>query len=104
MAEVTKMKNGKLRVTKVYSAINCGRVVNQSGAETQVEGAIIDGLSHALFSKVTFDKGAVEQKNFNTYKFLRMKHAPLEVIVKFVPSDDAPTGRANPACRQLHRQ
>jgi len=96
VAEVTKLKNGKLRVTKVYSAINCGRVINQSGAETQVEGAIIDGLSHALFSKVTFDKGAVEQKNFNTYKFLRMKDAPIEVIVKFVPSDDAPTGLGEP--------
>jgi isoquinoline 1-oxidoreductase beta subunit len=96
VAEVTKMKNGKLRVTKVYSAINCGRVVNQSGAETQVEGAIIDGLSHALFSKVTFDKGAVEQTNFHTYKFLRMKDAPFEVIVKFVKSDDAPTGLGEP--------
>lgn len=96
VAEVTKLKNGKLRVTKVYSAINCGRVVNQSGAETQVEGAIIDGLSHALFSKVTFNKGAVEQTNFNTYKFLRMKDAPIEVIVKFVPSDDAPTGLGEP--------
>jgi isoquinoline 1-oxidoreductase beta subunit len=96
VAEVTKMKDGKMRVTKVYSAINCGRVVNQSGAETQVEGAIIDGLSHALFSKVTFDKGAVVEKNFNTYKFLRMKDAPLEVIVKFVPSEDPPTGLGEP--------
>jgi len=96
VAEVTKMKDGTLRVTKVYSAINCGRVVNQSGAETQVEGAIIDGLSHALFSKVTFDKGAVEQTNFHTYKFLRMKDAPIEVIVKFVPSEDPPTGLGEP--------
>jgi isoquinoline 1-oxidoreductase beta subunit len=95
VAEVTKV-NGKLRVTKVYSAINCGRVINQSGAETQVEGAIIDGLSHALFSKVTFKKGAVEQTNFHTYKFLRMKDAPIEVIVKFVPSEDAPTGLGEP--------
>jgi isoquinoline 1-oxidoreductase beta subunit len=96
VAEVTKMKDGKLRVTKVYSAINCGRVVNQSGAESQVEGAIIDGLSHALFTEVTFDKGAVEQTNFHTYKFLRMKDAPIEVIVKFVPSEDAPTGLGEP--------
>ena len=96
VAEITKMKDGTLRVTKVYSAINCGRVVNQSGAETQVEGAIIDGLSHALFSKVTFDKGAVEQTNFHTYKFLRMKDAPIEVIVKFVPSEDPPTGLGEP--------
>ncbi|EHQ28188.1 xanthine dehydrogenase family protein molybdopterin-binding subunit [Mucilaginibacter paludis] len=95
VAEVTKTKDG-LRVTKVFSAINCGRVVNLSGAENQVEGAIIDGLSHALFSKITFDQGAVMQKNFHTYKFLRMKDAPLEVIVKFVPSEDAPTGLGEP--------
>lgn len=96
VAEVTKMPDGQLRVTKVYSAINCGRVVNQSGAENQVEGAIVDGLSHALFSKVTFDKGAVEQTNFHTYRFMRMKDAPIEVIVKFVPSEDAPTGLGEP--------
>jgi isoquinoline 1-oxidoreductase beta subunit len=95
VAEVTKV-NGTLRVTKVYSAINCGRVINQSGAETQVEGAIIDGLSHALFTKVTFNKGAVEQTNFHTYKFLRMKDAPIEVIVKFVPSEEPPTGLGEP--------
>ncbi len=96
VAEVTKMPDGQLRVTKVYSAVNCGRVVNQSGAENQVEGAIIDGLSHALYSKVTFDKGAVEQTNFHTYRFMRMKDAPIEVIVKFVQSEDAPTGLGEP--------
>ncbi len=96
VAEVTKSPKGDLRVTKVYSAINCGRVINTSGAETQVQGAIVDGLSHAMFSKVTFNKGAVEQTNFHTYKFLRMKHAPLDVVVQFVPSEDAPTGLGEP--------
>ncbi|MDB5009437.1 MAG: Isoquinoline 1-oxidoreductase, partial [Mucilaginibacter sp.] len=95
VAEITKI-NGQLRVTKVYCAVNCGRVVNQSGAENQVEGAIVDGLSHSMFSKVTFNKGAVEQTNFHTYKFLKMKDAPLEVIVKFVPSEDPPTGLGEP--------
>ncbi|GAB3914062.1 xanthine dehydrogenase family protein molybdopterin-binding subunit [Mucilaginibacter boryungensis] len=95
VAEITLI-NGMPRVSKVYCAVNCGRVVNLAGAENQVEGAIIDGLSHALFSKITFDKGAAVQKNFHSYKFLRMKDAPLEVIVKFVPSEDAPTGLGEP--------
>jgi isoquinoline 1-oxidoreductase beta subunit len=95
VAEVT-LVNGLPRVSKVYCAVNCGRVVNLSGAENQVEGAIVDGLSHALFSKITFDKGAVVQKNFHTYKFLHMKDAPLDVIVKFVPTEDAPTGLGEP--------
>jgi isoquinoline 1-oxidoreductase beta subunit len=88
--------NGNVRVNKVYCAVNCGRVVNLSGAENQVEGAIVDGLSHALFSKITFEKGAAVQKNFNTYKFLHMKDAPLQVQVKFVQTEDAPTGLGEP--------
>jgi isoquinoline 1-oxidoreductase beta subunit len=96
VVEITKSPKGALRVTKVFCAVNCGRVINQSGAEGQVQGAIVDGLSHAMFSKVTFNKGAVEQTNFHTYKFLRMKHAPIDVVVKFVPSEDAPTGLGEP--------
>ncbi len=87
---------GKWRVTKVYSAINCGRVVNLSGAENQVQGAILDGLSHALFSEVTFKNGAVEQSNFDTYEFARMKDMPTDIVVAFVPSDGAPTGLGEP--------
>ena len=96
VAEITRSPKGELRVTKVYCAVNCGKVVNKSGAESQVQGAIVDGLSHAMFSKVTFKNGAVEQTNFDKYKFLRMNSAPLDVVVKFVPSEDAPTGLGEP--------
>ena len=95
VAELT-LENGKYRVTKVYCAVDCGRVVNLSGAENQVEGAILDGLSHALFSEATFTNGVIDQKNFNTYKFARMKDTPVEVIVKFVQNENAPTGLGEP--------
>jgi len=90
------LDNPELRRRIGYAGHEISCYADLSGAENQVEGAIIDGLSHALFSKVTFDKGAVEQTNFHTYKFLRMKDAPMEVIVKFVPSDDPPTGLGEP--------
>lgn len=89
--------NGKPRITKVYCAVNCGLVINQSGAENQVQGAIIDGICHALFPKVTFVDGAVQETNFHTYNFLRMKDAPMDIEVKFVPSNEAPTGLGEPA-------
>lgn len=92
-----KMVAGKPRVLKVYCAVNCGKVINLSGAENQVEGSIVDGLGHALFTKATFDKGAVVEKNFHLYKFYRVKDAPLDIEVKFVPSEDAPTGLGEPA-------
>lgn len=96
VAEIS-MQNGKPKVHKVYCAVNCGQVVNLSGAENQVQGAVVDGLGHAWFSEITFDKGTVQQKNFNTYKMMRMQDAPLDVEVKFVETNEAPTGLGEPA-------
>lgn len=92
-----KLEDGKPRVTKVYCAVYCGRVINLSGAENQIQGAIVDGINHAMFPKVTFVDGAVQETNFNTYNFLRMYDAPLDIEVKFVESDEAPTGLGEPA-------
>ncbi len=92
-----KLENGKPRVTKVYCAVHCGRVINLSGAENQIQGAIVDGINHAMFPKVTFVDGAVQETNFNTYRFLRIENAPLDIEVKFVESDEAPTGLGEPA-------
>lgn len=92
-----KMENGRPRISKVYCAVHCGRVINLSGAENQVQGAIVDGISHAMFPKVTFVNGAVAETNFHTYPFLKMKDAPLDIEVKFVESDEAPTGLGEPA-------
>jgi isoquinoline 1-oxidoreductase beta subunit len=99
VAEVAEVSivNGKPKVHKVFAAVNCGQVVNVSGAENQVQGAIVDGLGHAWFTELTFDKGAVQQKNFNTYKMMRMQDAPPDVEVQFVDTHDAPTGLGEPA-------
>ena len=96
VAEIS-MVNGKPKVHKVFAAVNCGQVVNLSGAENQVQGAIVDGLAHAWYTEITFDKGAVQQKNFNTYKMMRIQDAPLDVEVQFVGTNDKPTGLGEPA-------
>ncbi|MCC8409450.1 molybdopterin-dependent oxidoreductase [Mucilaginibacter sp. UR6-1] len=91
-----KMIGGKPKVMKVYCAVNCSRVINLSGAENQVEGAIVDGICHAMFPKITFVDGAVAESNFHAYRFLRINDAPLAIDVKFVQSDEAPTGLGEP--------
>jgi isoquinoline 1-oxidoreductase beta subunit len=91
-----KIVNGKLQVLKVYCAVNCGIVINLSGAEGQVQGGIIDGIGHAMFPKVTFVNGAVKETNFNLYKFLRIKDAPTDIEVEFVDTSASPTGLGEP--------
>lgn len=92
-----KMEKGRPKVVKVYCAVNCGRVINLSGAENQIQGAVVDGICHAMFPKVTFVNGAVVEKNFYSYNMLKIKDAPLDVAVQFVASEEAPTGLGEPA-------
>jgi isoquinoline 1-oxidoreductase subunit beta len=92
-----KMVNAKPRIVKVLCAVNCGRVINLSGAENQVQGAIVDGICHSMFPKITFVDGAVVETNFDNYQFLRMTDTPLDIEVKFVESDEAPMGLGEPA-------
>ena len=95
VAEIA-MKKNKPVLQKIYVGADCGVVVNLSGANQQVKGGVIDGLGHAMFSQLTFKNGAVEQKNYNTYRMIRMKEAP-DVEVAFVNNGIDPTGLGEPA-------
>lgn len=97
VVDVILDNDGKPRISKVYCAVNCGTVINLSGAENQVQGAIVDGICHAMFPKITFVEGSVKETNFDAYKFLRMNDAPLDIEVKFVDSEEAPSGLGEPA-------
>lgn len=95
IAEVV-MKDGKPQVQKIYATSDCGQVINMSGALQQVRGAIVDGMGHAMFGKITFTEGKADQNNFGSYRLIRMKEIP-EIEVSFVDNDKDPTGLGEPA-------
>jgi isoquinoline 1-oxidoreductase beta subunit len=82
---------GNVRVHRVVSAVDCGRVINPSGVVAQAEGAMVYGLSAALRGNITIDRGRVVESNFHQYEPLPMNEMP-EVDVHIVPSTAAPGG------------
>ena len=88
--------NGKQKIQKVWCAIDCGIVINPEGAINQAEGGIIDGIGHAMYSNLTFDKGSPIQKNFDTYSMIRLHQSPAEIEVFFVDNGIDPTGLGEP--------
>jgi len=94
VAEVSVM-NDKIKVNKVFCAVDCGQVVNLSGAETEVEGGIIDGLGVALYGELTIKNGETVQKNFDKYNLIRIADAP-DIEVNFMENNIDPMGLGEP--------
>ncbi len=85
-------KSGRIRVHKVWAAIDGGTIVQPEMARRNVESGIVYGLSSVLKERVTVKGGAVEQSNFHDYEVLRMSEAPEEIHVEFIDRDTRPTG------------
>jgi isoquinoline 1-oxidoreductase subunit beta len=95
IAEVILVK-GKPVLKKVYAAVDCGVVINESSAKNQVYGAIVDGLGHAMYGNMTFKEGVPQQNNFDKYRLIRYNEIP-EIEVHFVNNGIDPTGLGEPA-------
>jgi len=91
VAEVEVAKNGAVHVRRVVCAVDCGTVVNPDTVRAQIQGAIIFGITAALYGEITLKNGRVEQANFDTYQMLRIDEAPA-VEVYIVASSEPPSG------------
>jgi isoquinoline 1-oxidoreductase beta subunit len=97
VAEVTVTGTNRLRVNKIWVCGDVGsQIINPSGAEAQVQGGVIDGLSELMHQEITLEAGRVVQQNYNTHTLLRLSQAP-QIDVHFVKSDHPPTGLGEPA-------
>lgn len=85
-------KDGDFRVERAFAVVDCGRVINLSGAEGQIESGIIDGLSTAMHAAIHIDDGKVRESNFDDYPLLRINEAPLKIDVTFIESTEHPMG------------
>ncbi|MBL9216406.1 MAG: xanthine dehydrogenase family protein molybdopterin-binding subunit [Opitutaceae bacterium] len=96
VAQVAVTPDGNLKVKRVTAAVDVGPIINLSGAENQIQGSIIDGMSMAWLQEMTYDRGRAVQSNFHDYPLLRSTETP-EMEVHFLQSDNPPTGLGEPA-------
>ncbi len=85
------------KVKKVWCAVDCGIVINPGSALNQIEGGIIDGIGHAMYSTLSIKDGRPDQTNFNGYSLIRIPQAPKEIETFFVDNGIDPTGLGEPS-------
>jgi CO/xanthine dehydrogenase Mo-binding subunit len=88
--------SGGVRVEKLSLVVDAGTIVSPDGAQAQMEGASLWGLSMALHEGSQFVNGQPADTNLDTYTPLRMGDVP-ELEIEFLPSTEMPVGLGEPA-------
>jgi CO/xanthine dehydrogenase Mo-binding subunit len=91
VTEVAVDKDGELAVKRVVAAVDPGVVINPDTVEAQLQGAVIFGISAALWGEATLEGGRILQSNFHDVRVLRMSETP-PIETHIVASGAAPGG------------
>ncbi len=84
------------RISEAWIAMDAGTVVNKERVHSQMEGALVMGISNALYGGITMKNGVVEQSNFRDARVARMRDVPYFIHTHIVPSTAPPSGVGEP--------
>ncbi len=89
IAEITvDTLTGEIKVDKITSAQDVGRVINRMGLEAQTEGGIAIGLGYALSENMQLEQGILRNPSFRDYKLVTAPEMP-ELEMHFIESNCA---------------
>jgi nicotinate dehydrogenase subunit B len=92
-AEALVDGTGQMRVTRIVTAYECGRVVNPDAVISQIEGGTVMALGGALFESVVFTCGRVARPSLAEYRVPRFTDMP-ELDVVLLDRPDLPSAGA----------
>jgi len=87
-------RTGEIKILDYVAAVECGTAINPALAEGQNDGAVLNGLSYALFEELEFSRsGAVKNPGFRGYRMYSSHDAPpLRTILLPNYEPDGPFG------------
>ena len=94
--EVATTATGGIQVVRVDCAVDCGLTVNPDSVAAQMQSAINQGLSTALWGKITWQQEAADQRNFDNFRMMRMRDAPRINVQIIGSAGNAPGGIGEP--------
>jgi isoquinoline 1-oxidoreductase subunit beta len=93
------MADGAIRLHKITSVCDPGRVLDRVNATSMIEGGVVWGLSAALYSAITFKDGHTRERNFDGYAVMTLPDTP-ELVTDFLENREkiGGLGEVGPVC------
>ena len=92
-AEVSIDPAKKVKIRRVVQAWECGAIVNPDGLRNQVQGALVQAIGGALFERILFSNGRIENPMLSKYRVPRFSDTP-EIEVVLLDRKDLPSAGA----------
>jgi CO/xanthine dehydrogenase Mo-binding subunit len=83
-------ETGAVRIGRVVAAVDSGQAVNPDGIRNQVEGAIVQSASWALYEAVTFDNKTITSRDWSSYPIARFSLVPASIDVHVIDRPGEP--------------
>jgi len=97
VAEVEVDASGRVRLVKVWAAIDPGQTLNPDGVRNQTEGGIQQSASWTLFEEIHHRDGRIANSGWDTYPIATFRHAPESIEVDVIGDPTKPsTGVGEP--------
>jgi isoquinoline 1-oxidoreductase beta subunit len=96
-----EVKDGRVIVHQVNTAVDAGTIVNPTTVRQQFEGAAVMGTSIAFYGEITATNGVIDQSNYDTFQVARMNVAPKQTNIHIVMNTAPPAGVGEPGLPPL---
>jgi isoquinoline 1-oxidoreductase len=83
----------QVKIRRVVQAWECGAIINPDGLRNQVQGALVQAIGGALFERILFGNGRIENPLFSKYRVPRFSDTP-EIEVVLLDRKDLPSAGA----------
>jgi len=92
MEVAVERATGRIRVTRVVCAQDCGLMINPACVQSQLEGNIIQTLSRTLHEEVVYDRDGVTTLDWGSYPILTFPEVPALEFELIQRLDQPPLG------------
>lgn len=81
----------RVKVHRLVAAIDCGRVINSSIVQQQIQGGLLWALAQATVPAPEWVAGMPRARPFGSIRMPRISELP-QIVVEIIPSSEAPGG------------